>query len=256
VIPSGRTPTTHILKPGIPGLDGSAENEHFCLQLARAVGLPAARSEGIRFGDELAIVVTRYDRVGVGPGAARVHQEDLCQALGVHPSRKYQNEGGPTPRQIVDVLRNHSTDSVADVQSFIQALAFNWVIAGTDAHAKNYSLLIGRGGRARLAPLYDVASALPYPAMQLQKLKLAMKVGVAYRLRDVQRDRWQQLAKDLGLAPQAVLSSVRGLVAEVAEQSEPVLEACLSAGLGHPLLPWLHSALIDRARACARLLGR
>src|SRR4051812_14322554 len=87
----------------------------------------------------------------------------MCQALGVHPGSKYQNEGGPTPKAVVDLLREHSADAVADVAAFIDALIFNWLIVGTDAHAKNYSILHQQGGRTRLAPLYDLASILPYP---------------------------------------------------------------------------------------------
>src|SRR5207247_751940 len=61
-VPSGRTPTTHILKPPLRDFPGHVENEHLCLTLARGLGLPTARSEVRRFGDEVAIVVTRYDR--------------------------------------------------------------------------------------------------------------------------------------------------------------------------------------------------
>jgi serine/threonine-protein kinase HipA len=38
-VPSGRTPTTHILKPPIPDFDGHVENEHFCMRLWRREGL-------------------------------------------------------------------------------------------------------------------------------------------------------------------------------------------------------------------------
>ncbi|MEP2544108.1 MAG: HipA N-terminal domain-containing protein, partial [Alphaproteobacteria bacterium] len=61
-IPSGRTPTTHILKPPTGEFDGHAENEHFCLKLARRLGLPTASTRVTRFGNETAIVVERYDR--------------------------------------------------------------------------------------------------------------------------------------------------------------------------------------------------
>ena len=84
-IPSGRTPTTHILKPPLAGLEGFAENEHLCLRLAGALGLPVARSEVRRFDGEVAIVVERYDRVAVGEQIMRVHQEDFCQALSIPP---------------------------------------------------------------------------------------------------------------------------------------------------------------------------
>jgi hypothetical protein len=42
---------------------------------------------------------------------------------------------------------------------FADALIWNWLIAGTDAHAKNYSVLLA-GNDIRLAPLYDMSSAL------------------------------------------------------------------------------------------------
>lgn len=84
-VPSGRTPTTHILKPPLGAFDGFAENEHLCLRLAAALGIPSTRSEVARFGDEVAIVVERYDRVSVDGRLVRIHQEDFCQALGVSP---------------------------------------------------------------------------------------------------------------------------------------------------------------------------
>src|SRR5262249_49522065 len=144
--------TTHILKPPTGQLAGHVENEHLCLVLARALGLPAAHSQVMRFGDEIAIVIERYDRIQRGNAVVRVHQEDICQALGITPTRKYQNEGGPSPNTIADLLRTYSTDRTADVGTFVAALGFNWLIAGIDAHAKNFSLLLGIH-RARLAPL-------------------------------------------------------------------------------------------------------
>src|SRR5208282_2743710 len=94
-VPSGRTPTTHILKPPTGEWDGHAENEHFCLLLARRLGLVVPNSSVLHFGDEVAIVIERYDRVRHEDKWLRVHQEDMCQASGTHPVHKYENEGGP-----------------------------------------------------------------------------------------------------------------------------------------------------------------
>lgn len=94
-LPSGRVPTTHILKPPTGEFDGHAENEHFCLELARALGFAVPNSRIMKFEDEMAIVVERYDRVQTAPAAfQRIHQEDICQALAISPTRKYENEGG------------------------------------------------------------------------------------------------------------------------------------------------------------------
>ena len=132
-IPSGRIPTTHILKPPTGHFDGHAENEHICLMLARNLGLPVADTKVMRFGKEIAIVIERYDRQFSGNEIVRVHQEDICQALGIPPTRKYQSEDGPTPADVIELLRTYSTDRAADVDTFIDALGFNWLIAGTDA---------------------------------------------------------------------------------------------------------------------------
>jgi serine/threonine-protein kinase HipA len=152
-VPSGRTPTTHILKPPTGDRGGHAENEAFSLQLARASGLIVPNSRVLYFKDEIAIVVERYDRMRNGRGWSRIHQEDMCQALGLHPTRKYENDGGPGVRRIVELLRNQSSSPDEDVQSFVDDIAFNWLIAGTDAHAKYYSLLLGKGAGVRLATI-------------------------------------------------------------------------------------------------------
>ena len=148
-VPSGRIPTTHILKPPTGEFAGHAENEHICLALARSLGLPVAASRVMDFAGEIAIAIERYDRLSRGNDITRVHQEDVCQALGVMPTKKYQNEGGPSALTIVELLRGASTSQAEDVQTFIRALGLNWLIAGTDAHAKNFSLLLA-GGRVRL----------------------------------------------------------------------------------------------------------
>lgn len=251
-IPSGRTPTTHILKPGIVGLDGSAENEHLCLTLARTCGIPAARSAVRRFEDQMAIVVERYDRVREGSSLRRVHQEDLCQALGLMPSAKYQNEGGPGVLAIVELLRQESRKREEDIETFLDAQSFNWLIAGTDAHAKNYSVLIGAGG-ARLAPLYDVASALPYPDMEFRRLKLAMKLGDEYRLSEIGIHEWWKLCKETKQGWAKVVERILRMAKKLIEQAPAQLARCRADGLEHETLSRLTESLIARAESCARL---
>ena len=251
-LPSGRTPTTHIIKPDIADRAGHAHNEHFCMSLARAAGLPVARSSVMRFEDQVAIVVERYDRQRTDEGIVRLHQEDLCQALGVHPTRKYQAEGGPTPRDIALLLRQHSHRAIDDVATFVDALAFSWLIAGTDAHAKNYSLLIGSAGRVRLAPLYDQASLLPYRDYNPHKTKLAMKIGGKYRLRDIGRHEWDKLAGELGLDAAHVRGRVRAMAEALPAQAVGAWQRSRGAGLTHPILDQLSHAIGDRAQACAR----
>jgi len=238
-IPAGRTPTTHILKPPIPDLEGFAENEHFCLRLASRVGLPVANSAVMRFEDEVAFVTERFDRVLINGEFVRVHTEDFCQALAVRPERKYQNMGGPGPREILRLLASESSRREEDCATFFDALAFNYLIGGTDAHAKNYSLLHGPR-RVRLAPLYDIASALPY--YDVKQLKLAMKIGSHYELRYITDRDWDALGEIAGLTA-AGSARVRELAGKVLEQLPLLVAELRDQGLSREILTNLETSI-------------
>jgi serine/threonine-protein kinase HipA len=253
-VPSGRTPTTHILKPPAGHLAGFIINEHLCLQLARRLEFPTASSRVMAFQDEQAIVIERFDRLRRAQGWLRIHQEDLCQALSVHPSRKYQNDGGPGPKAIVELLRSYSSAAEEDVATFADSLAFNWLIAGTDAHAKNYAVLIASSG-VRLAPLYDVASVLPYPRFDVNRVKLAMKVGEHYRLSEIGRRDWLRMADQLRVDSDSVIARVVHLAEAIPETAQQIGDEMRQAGLGDPIIDQLVTRLVGRARMCLKKIA-
>jgi serine/threonine-protein kinase HipA len=252
-VPSGATPTTHILKPAVAGLDDHDLNEHLCLDAARRAGLVVSPTRVTRFGDESAIVVDRYDRAQVGERLVRVHQEDVCQALGFPPSQKYQNEGGPSPIQVVELLREAMPARVADdaVWRFVDALAWSWLIAGTDAHSKNYSLLLA-GNDVRLAPLYDIASALPYGVHE-RKLRLAMKVGGHYDV-FTRRNPWPRTASELGVDMDRLTGRVAELAALAPDAFADAAATREVAELGRELPQHLVGLVAERVSRCAALL--
>jgi serine/threonine-protein kinase HipA len=253
-VPSGQTPTTHILKPPVVRYDGFAENEHICLRLARALGLPAAPTEVARFEDQVAIVVERYDRLATGTSIIRIHQEDCCQALGFSPRTKYENEGGPGATRIINLLNEHSGSPDEDVATLVDALALNWVIGGTDAHAKNYSLLIAGQGQTRLAPLYDIVSALPYHQLQLRKLNLAMRVGGEYGLWKIGRQHWERFAEAAGLEPEPLIQRVAEVAAAVPDLLATVCSEATVEGLTHPVLARMADTVAAHAAHALRRL--
>jgi serine/threonine-protein kinase HipA len=251
-VPTGRIPTTHILKPPTGAFDGYAENEHFCQMLARALGLPAALSQVMHFRDEVAIVLERFDREQVGKEVRRVHQEDMCQALAVMPSRKYQNEGGPGVRDIVDLIESHSSDRKTDVETFLRAVIFNWLIAGTDAHAKNYAILISGDNRRRLAPLYDLSSTLPYKEFDPKRLKLSMKIGDEYELQAIGPRQWQKQARAVRLSPEKITTWVREMAEQTPDAARDVEATIKDQGLKHPIIKRLTQAVAERAKTILR----
>ena len=213
-LPAGSACTTHILKPAAARFPDLDIVEHLCQQAARNLGLQAATTECVYFGDERALVVQRYDREQLPTGDwGRVHQEDMCQALGVPPHLKYQNNGGPTPHDVTSLIREHSSTPDQDVRRFVDALIYNWLIVNTDAHAKNYGLLLD-GDDVGFAPLYDLCSFIPYKIvdgehLHLPKLKMAMKTGKDYTLRKTDRaSAWVRVANQLNVSPVTVADRI------------------------------------------------
>lgn len=188
--------------------------------------MSAALSTVQRFGDETAIVVERYDRVRSGGVTRRVHQEDMCQALAIQPTRKYETDGGPGLTDIAALLARHSTDAGVDVARFVEANVLNWLVAGPDAHAKNYSILHAEGPDHRLAPLYDVITALPYPRLTRNGVKLAMSVGGERAVERIGGDHWRAVARAVELPPTVLIDRI----VEIGER----IPAAIDRVIAHP----------------------
>ncbi len=187
----------------------------------------------------------------------RVHQEDLCQALARPPQAKYQNEGGPSAAEVMAVIRAHSSAARDDALRFVDALLFNWLILGTDAHAKNYSLLLGARGSVRLAPLYDLASVLPYPEqLPLRRVTLAMKVGGEYRARAITAQRWRTAAHELTQDADAVRARMSALAAALPDAASDVRRRMQQEGVTHPVLARLVAALAERAEMAREMAAK
>jgi serine/threonine-protein kinase HipA len=138
------------------------------------------------------------------------------------------------------------------VWRFADALIWNWFIAGTDGHAKNYSLLLA-GDEVRLAPLYDIASALPYGAHE-KKLRLAMKIGGDYRIFP-ERNTWPEAARELGLNSDALLDRVRALGTLLPEAFAEAAKAPDVVVLESPMPDLLVNLVIERTGRCLQLIG-
>jgi serine/threonine-protein kinase HipA len=249
-IPQGRTPTTHILKPETGRIRHIASNEHFCLELARRLGLPAATSTVEVIADVPVIIVERYDRIRGSQGVVRVHQEDMCQALGTNPFRKYQTQGGPTIKHIMALLLDSANPNV-DRDRFARAQALNFVIAGTDAHARNYSIVYAPGGAFRLAPLYDVISDLPYAADRRES-SLAMGIDGRRLLKEIAPRHWEAMAADVGFEPERMLSHVRDIIARAPDEAGALLRE-LRPQLSNATLDRLVKELTARCKGLARV---
>lgn len=224
-VPFGSAPTTHIVKPAIPGYEHFDAFEVTCLRAARRLGLSTAEAwlQPLVDGTNAAVVV-RYDRVSSSDGSmARVHQEDFNQALAYPAWQKYERDGGPGLKQIGSLIRRLPVHLREDsAMRLFDALAFNYAIAGTDGHARNFSLLLS-GPDAALAPLYDLNSALPYTRPwgkrfdSVRKLHSSFVLGSTDAFSRVSADDWGVVGEHLGIGGDAAVERVRSILMRVPE---------------------------------------
>ena len=130
----------------------------------------------------------------------------------------------------------------------MRACAFNFVIAGIDAHGKNYSVLIEAGGRFRLTPLYDVISALPYDLNVYNKL--AMSVGRERKYEKIFPSHWRAAARDCRYDDDKAVAHVREYIESVPDAAREILKECRKANLPETVIALLAERVAARCR-CA-----
>jgi serine/threonine-protein kinase HipA len=259
--PLGTTPTTHIFKlplghVGNMRLDlaTSVENEWLCAQIARAYGLAVADCEMASFEEQKVLVVERFDRRLSADGKywLRLPQEDMCQALGVPPSLKYEADGGPGIRAILDLLLG-STRADADRLAFFKTQVMFWLLCATDGHAKNFSLTIQPRSRYRLTPLYDLLSAWPvlgHGANRLAPEKARMAMALLsgnrhYKWQDILPRHWLSAARICGIDQDAARTIIGDLVdatPKVVAAANAALPGGFPASVSSPILCGLETS--------------
>ncbi|MFZ4859440.1 MAG: type II toxin-antitoxin system HipA family toxin [Desulfuromonadaceae bacterium] len=250
-LPLFNSPSSHILKPAIAGVEGSVFNEGFCLALANALKLDTVKAEIRSISDRHYLLVERYDRQVTADGRLmRLHQEDFCQALAVAPEYKYQNEGGPDLSQAFELLRRATRPSAPQILKLLDFAIFNAMVGNHDAHGKNFSLLYTPQGIV-LAPFYDVLATAVYPNLTD---KMAMKIGSKYRFTEVQLRHWERFATAAGLSPAQVkkrILNIAGRLPGLAAKTMSVFEA---EGNDHSILTQIMTEIEHRCERTIRCL--
>lgn len=252
--PTGAMPSTHIVKPGMqgvrtPAMDDQA-TEFVTMRAAKFLGLSTASVDIINFDNTPAFVTTRYDRITRGADTLRLHQEDFCQALSVVSHRKYESNGGPGIADIAHLITQYSSHRAADRLSLAQSLAFNLLTAGTDAHAKNHSVLLV-GNNVRLAPLYDLISGHGiWPAKTLtHRGKTAFRYGKEYALAKITGRNLVRTADLAGIDRQHFID----LILKLADQLPDALSQALAQLPDIPVSDLVH-ALPENTEQFSRMI--
>lgn len=246
-LPGGNAASTHLLKISSGSFPDLVQNELFCLTLARKIGLTTPQAEMATTKTPI-LLIERYDRFkDTDQRIHRLHQEDFCQALGVLPESKYENEGGPTLVQIFEVLARGSQTPLPDKRDLLMWVLFNFIIGNADAHAKNISFLYGKTGQLkgpRLAPFYDLVCTEVYD--QLSK-KQAQKIGGEYRPKYITSRHWDRLAASIQVKPKYLRTLGLELCNNVDHIAAPLAEEIAQINSGAETLGQITEVIQKRA---------
>ena len=132
----------------------------------------------------------------------------------------------------------------------MRAVALNFILGGTDAHAKNYSVFL-LGNRLCFAPLYDIDSRVPEGLDS--DMKMSMSVDRHYEFSSILPRHWFAQAAACGMDGDMLLQDIRDLLLRMPDEAAATLSACRAAGLTTPVLTALADGLAVR---CSRLAER
>lgn len=223
-----------IVKFPSPTFPCLPENEYAILTWARDAGfdvpdielmgqdrLPSSLRKFVP-ESELLLVISRYDRFEEG----RVHQEDLAQAVGLPPEKKYEHL---SYEAIASLIRRFIDENA--VFELVRRLVFVIASGNGDAHLKNWSLIYPDRVRAKWSPLYDQVATV---AWSVPERKLALKLAGIRDFHRLDREALRRFAERADLAP--------ALVEEVAEATLTALGRCRESTLEN--LPPTHGTAL------------
>lgn len=209
--PNALIPSTHIVKPPVKDCPGSDRVENATLELGRLCGFEVSDHDVITPCDTSALIIERFDRTVFNNAVQRLHCEDIAQAMGAMPEQKYDIGA-------VECIRFLSRFGTELPYEFVHRLAFNVSSGGSDAHGKNYSLMLGDDGIC-FSPMYDTIITRTWPHLDQD---LAMRVNDKEFAEWVTPDDWRQLAKQSGLDADRVVHIARTTAGTVLDHAEEI----------------------------------
>jgi serine/threonine-protein kinase HipA len=238
-LPTGTAPSTHIVKPSSARFPDIVINEAICMMTAKQCGIRTAQVEVLSAGYSPLLSIARFDRTseldannaGFASGLPmpfRLHQEDLCQALGVLSSSKYESRENHYLSKAAKLIRGYSVEPMRDINRFWDSVVFNYLIGNCDNHIKNYSLVYDEGmEHLRLTPCYDLVCTTIYPELSRD---MGIYIGTKLDIDSIQPADFAELADVLTLGKEEARSRLNGLRENFVDSLEQVVDILVAQG--------------------------
>ncbi|MCL2317647.1 MAG: type II toxin-antitoxin system HipA family toxin [Methanomassiliicoccaceae archaeon] len=145
---------------------GYCRIEHAYYEMAKACGINMSESKLLDTGERVHFMTKRFDRVG----GERVHMQTLCGLA------HYDNRvPGRYSYEDLFALMRLLIMSKEDQEQAFRRMAFNVIMENRDDHTKNISFLMGKDGKWRLSPAYDVTYAFSPDNIWISKHQMSIR---------------------------------------------------------------------------------
>ncbi len=214
--------STHIFKPGIGACESTIINEYFCMRLAARMNIHVAKVSLHKAVKTNFLLIERFDREISGHKIKHFHQEDFCQALGILPTCKYQQEGGPSFKACFGLIQKGNLPA-RDRNHLMKLIIFNYLIGNYHAHGKDFAIKYLTPKQFELAPFYDLQCS----AVEGSFTQMAMKIGGIYEHHEMKALQWQKLCQKRGyafLAFKAMMQQQMDTILGVAKEEKLLLK--------------------------------
>lgn len=250
-IPNPGIPTTHILKPSInhPDTPYTAENEYFCMTLAKLIGLKTPSVQIKTAKHTKFLLISRYDRIETSSypddnDMSRIHQEDFCQALGIVSTKKYEADGGPSLVKCFELIERLEYPA-RDKLELLKRVLFNFIVGNADCHSKNFSILHHFINYSELSPCYDILCTAVYPK---HTTKFAMSIGKEADMNKVRADNWTRFIKKIDVTPASFKKIASELAAGTQKQLPALKTKMIEKKTWSPICDEISSTILERIK--------
>jgi serine/threonine-protein kinase HipA len=237
-LPVARAGERYLLKLNPAEFPHLVENEKFFLDAAGKSGLTVPPNELVTDADgKPGLLIKRFDRITVDGAMHALAVEDGCQVLNRPPADKYRLGADRTFAALATVC---DAPAVA-ARDLIRQLAFAYLTANGDAHAKNFSIRQELDGEWRISPAYDTPSSYPYGDTTMA-LSIGGRSGGDFGVAD-----FIALGERLGVPERAV----RRLLSELDERADRWLSELVTLPYDKGKITKLRRAITYRRRRLA-----
>jgi serine/threonine-protein kinase HipA len=256
-IPTGTAPSSHIVKLPNSSFEDLAFNEYLCMRAAYYCGIPTP--ELFLFGGESPLLaIKRFDRMVDADSRStdsmlslrRLHQQDMCQALGIPTSKKYEERQLGYLKKMGELIAAVSADPYEDARGLARLMLFNYLIGNCDNHLKNYSLVMDSpGGEVRLSPAYDIVATTIYPHLSQT---MGVFIGGKGRIDRIGDNIIENLARDIAVSQKAVVEIAYSLT----EGFKGALDKSYAelSGMGYPQGDVVYKRILADSRTRLKVL--